>query len=148
MGILNLDMIKNYVLLGVFIGVHFSYTWSCFSSQQLMPCFLFQQSMSWVSVQLYHFKLNCPAFQFILVGKRGLWLFENSLKLSKIQMSSIIKTNLDYFTYRDYLCLWDIIFPDFSAQKVRVCIRHKNYIINFFSSNMAHPIQDKMTKKK
>ena len=47
--------------------------------------------------------------------------------------------------------IWEIrsiIFPDFSAWKLGLCIIHEKYIINFFSGHMPHPIQDRMTKNK
>ena len=75
-------MIENYVLSGFFSVMHFHHV--VFSSQLLIPSFLFQlfilhfcfQPLTpCVSAQLSYFKLNCPAFQLALVGKRGLILF-------------------------------------------------------------------------
>ena len=40
-----------------------------------------------------------------------------------------------------------IFFSSFFWPKTKVCIIHKNYIINFFSSHMPHHIQEWMTKK-
>ena len=56
--------------------------------------------------------------------------------------------NLALSWYHYYLCIRHGIFPDFSAQKLRVRIIYKNYIINFFSSHMPRHILDGTTESK
>ena len=82
-GILDIDMIEDYVLSGFFIA-HFSVCGCTFSSQLITLLFLFQLSMLrfsvWlfmlqISAQLSHFKRYHPAFQCMPEGKSGLILF-------------------------------------------------------------------------